>query len=197
MRIPLSNGFACCFLIGAVGMTLNAPTAVSQTDNARSRERDEQRWQEEYPLLYALQHPDSKSPHALKPLDADRETDPIRKLKAQRYNAALAMCDIWFEKAMLAVMHEQGGVADQWTSLSRDFLDAVNRLTESRLSLAETDEEQLRILEHQAGLLKEHEKQLQSRVSRGREGKFVSEEVLEVRYARLTAEIKLLDAKRQ
>jgi hypothetical protein len=119
-----------------------------------------------------------------KPLETARGDDELRKVQKERYNAALKELNIRSELV----------VAGKDTPLDGTY-DAAGRLLDAELDLAETPAERVAVRQKQVGLSKEVEA-MTERFSLAGNSKLSSADVEKARYARLTAEMNLLRARK-
>lgn len=115
-----------------------------------------------------------------KPLEINDGEAPLQKLLKKRFNVALE------EFAERYAGHQSG------TSTSRQLFDAGVRLTESDLALANSPAEQVAVLQRHLPTIREFEMAFEALVKSGLRERA---DLNELRYERLTFEIKLERAK--
>jgi hypothetical protein len=130
--------------------------------------------------------PEETLPALLKaePLKTAPGDDELRKLQKERYNAALK--ELHLRNELIA--------AGKDTPLDGIY-DAAGRLLDAELDLAQTPAERVAVRQKQLGLSKEVEATTKH-FSEAGNSKVSPADVEKARYARLTAEIKLLRAKK-
>jgi hypothetical protein len=119
-----------------------------------------------------------------KPLETARGDDELRKLQKERYNAALK--ELQLRGEVIA--------AGKDTPLDGIY-DSAGRLLDAELDLAETPAERVAVRQKQVGLSKEVEATTKHFYEAGN-SKVAPADVEKARYARLTAEINLLRARK-
>jgi hypothetical protein len=130
--------------------------------------------------------PEEKEPALLKakPLEPAKGDDELRKLQKERYNAALKEVQLRYE-------YVKAGKA-----LALDVIaDASRRLLDAELDLAEKPADRVAVYEKQLEFAKDVEKIIEARAAAGFRD-FSAADVEQARYARLTAEVNLLRAKK-